>query len=349
MESRRKVALIGLGMAATAHAKALKDLASRVDVAGVYARDPQRRHLFAQRFGFPEAPDVASIVDDPAIHAVLLLTPPDARQDLVDRLSAAGKHILMEKPVERTTDAAERVVALCEARGVRLGIVLQHRFRAGSMHLRGLLDDGALGAVAAVQVSVPWWRPQSYYDEPGRGTLARDGGGVLISQAIHSLDLMTSLAGAVAEVQAVAGTTRLHRMETEDFVGAGLRFESGALGAFTATTAAYPGGGERLTILCEKATATLDAAQLTLSWQDGTVERIGEPAATGGGADPMAFPHDWHRLLIADFLDALDQDREPAVTGRQALAVHHLIDALLLSAGARRAVAPAQRQPLTTW
>lgn len=343
MESRRRVALIGLGMAATPHAKALVDLAGRVDVAGVYARDPERRCAFAQRFGFPEAPDLAAILDDPSIQAVLLLTPPNARQDLVDRLTAAGKHILMEKPVERTTDAAERIVALCEARGVRLGIVLQHRFRAGSMHLRGLLDDGALGPVAAVQLSVPWWRPQSYYDAPGRGTLARDGGGVLISQAVHSLDLMISLAGRVEEVQAVAGTTRLHRMETEDFVGAGLRFDCGALGAFTATTAAYPGTGERLTIVCERATATLDAARLTLSWRDGRVESIGEPAGTGGGADPMAFPHDWHRLLIADFLDALDHGREPAITGRQALSVHYLIDALLQSAHERRAVAPVHR------
>src|SRR5690606_22151086 len=156
--------------------------------------------------------------------------------------------ILMEKPIERTTEAAEAIVATCERQGVSLGIVFQHRFRAGSMRLRALVADGALGPIGCVRLAVPWWRPQTYYDEPGRGTLARDGGGGLISQAIHSIDLMLSLAGPVEEVQSVAGTTRLHRMETEDFVGAGLRFASGAFGSLIATTAAFPGEGEELVI-----------------------------------------------------------------------------------------------------
>ena len=105
-----------------------------------------------------------------------------------------------------------------------LGIVLQHRFRAVAERLADRLASGALGTIAAVHIAVPWWRPQGYYDEPGRGTYARDGGGVLISQAIHTLDLALSLAGPVDEVVAVAGTTALHRMEAEDFVAAGIRF-----------------------------------------------------------------------------------------------------------------------------
>jgi predicted dehydrogenase len=224
---------------------------------------------------------------------------------------------------------------------VRLGVVLQHRFREGSSRLRKLLDDGALGRLATVQLLVPWWRPQSYYDEPGRGTLARDGGGVLISQAIHSLDLMLSLAGPVQEVAGIAGTSALHRMETEDFVGAGLAFANGALGGLVATTAAYPGGPERLVLGGTLATATLEAGTLTVAYQDGRAERFGEPAGTGGGADPMAFPHDWHLALHRDFFDALDTGRAPRVTGREALRVHRLIDALLESArtGRRTAVA----------
>ena len=160
----------------------------------------------------------------------MILTPPNTHLELVERFAAAGKHILLEKPLERSTERALRLVEAAEAAGVKLGVVFQHRFREASEHLRQLLRQRALGELAVVNVSCPWWRPQSYYDEPGRGTLARDGGGVLITQAIHTLDLTLSLAGPVAEVAAITGTTGLHRMETEDFAGGGLRFANGALG-----------------------------------------------------------------------------------------------------------------------
>jgi UDP-N-acetyl-2-amino-2-deoxyglucuronate dehydrogenase len=343
MTIRRRVGLIGLGMAVSPHARSLVDLqaAGRVEVAGAWSRTPARRAAFAERFALPVTDDLDGLIADPSVTAVLLLTPPDARDDLVARLSAAGKHILMEKPVERTTAAALRIVAACEQAGVRLGIVFQHRFREGSLRLRALHAAGALGELALVQLAVPWWRPQSYYDQPGRGTIARDGGGVLISQAIHSLDLMLSLTGPVAEVAAVTGTSRLHRMETEDVVGAGLRFENGALGSLIATTACYPGMPERLVLTGTKGTAVLEAGTLAVDFLDGRSERFGETAGGGGGADPMAFPHDWHERLITDFLDALDEDRPPRIPGREALRVHRLIDALLESGRERRAVTVA--------
>ena len=218
-------------------------------------------------------------------------------------------------------------------------MVFQHRFREASEHLRALLARGALGDLAAVNVISPWWRPQSYYDEPGRGTLARDGGGVLITQAIHTLDLTLSLAGPVAEVAAITGTTGLHRMETEDFAGAGLRFANGAFGALIATTAEYPGFPERIELIGHKGTAILTAGMVTVHYQDGRGERVGEEQGTGGGADPMAFPHDAHRAVLTDFLDALDHDRAPRVTGREALRVHHFIDAVLRASAERRTVA----------
>ena len=340
MTAKRRVAMIGLGMAVVPHARSLVDLqeAGRIEVAGAWSRSPERRTAFAGQFPLPVSDDLEGLIADPGIEAALLLTPPDARQDLVQRLAAAGKHILMEKPVERTTTAAERIVETCERAGVRLGIVFQHRFREGSERLRGLLAEGALGDLTLVQLAVPWWRPQAYYDQPGRGTLARDGGGVLISQAIHSMDLMLSLAGPVSEVAAVAGTSRMHTMETEDVVGAGLRFASGAFGSLVATTACYPGMAERLVITGTRGTALLEAGTLFLDFLDGRSERHGETVGGGGGADPMAFPHDWHKGLITDFLDGLDQDRPPRISGREALRVHRLIDALLESGRQRRTV-----------
>lgn len=332
------IGIVGLGMVADVHARALADLAGRVEVRGVFARDPIRRAAFAARHGVPEAASIRDMLADPALDAVLLLTPPDARQEIVAAAAAAGKHVLAEKPLERGTAAATAIVETCEAAGVTLGVVFQHRMRAASRALAALAASGGLGRLALVQLAVPWWRPQSYYDTPGRGTYARDGGGVMITQAIHSMDLMLSVAGPVAEVAAIGGTSRMHRMEAEDFVGAGLRFANGALGSLVATTAAFPGGAERLELTFEGGAARLEGGTLTVTRLDGTRDETGEASGTGGGADPMAFPHDWHRDVIADFIDAVREGRPPAASGRAALAVHWLVDALAESAREGRAV-----------
>ena len=336
MKSKRGVGVIGLGMASLPHGESLAALSDRVDMRGVFSPSAERRRDFAERFSMPAVDRVEDILDDPEISAVLLLTPPNARLDLVNALTKKQKHILMEKPVERTTAAATEIVERCEAAGVRLGIVFQHRFREASLALRTKLEGGELGDIHAVQLAVPWWRSQGYYDEPGRGSYERDGGGVLISQAIHSLDLMLSLTGPVSEVAAIADTTGLHRMESEDFVGAGLRFESGAVGSLVASTAIYPGSPETLTLVGGKGTATLAGGELMIDCRDGGTEHVGETTGSGDGADPMAFPHDWHQRLIEDFLDALDDGREPSPSGRDALQVHRLIDALMLSAKEKR-------------
>lgn len=326
------VGVIGLGMAAAPHLKSLRDLSEIVTVRGAFSRTAEKRKSVCDEYGMPEAHSVESMLADDVVDAVLILTPPNARMDLVRACAAAGKHILMEKPIERSVAAAEEIVGICENAGVHLGIVFQHRYRPDAIRLRALLASGKLGEIGAVRVQIPWWRDQAYYDEPGRGTLERDGGGVLISQAIHTLDLMLSLLGPVILVQAIAATTRLHAMEAEDFVAAGLQFANGAPGSLVATTAAFPGFPEAIEIDCENATARWQSAALTVHWRDGRVEGGASDVGTGAGADPMAFPHDWHRDLIADFVGAVQEDRQPAVSGRVALNVHYLIDALLESA-----------------
>lgn len=332
------LAIIGCGMAATPHALALNALGDTVAVRGVCARSLERRDAFALQHGFPAAQSVDALAADPSVDAALVLTPPNARLDIVERFAAAGKHILCEKPLERTVDAAVQIDDICRKAGVTLGVVFQHRFRKASEALALRLADGALGDIRMVRVDVPWWREQSYYDEPGRGSYARDGGGVLISQAIHTLDLMLSMTGPCAGVQALTATTALHKMEAEDFVAAGLRFESGAVGSVFATTASYPGDAESIRLDCDKAVALLKSGVLTISWRDGRTETVGESATTGGGADPMAFPFDWHRDLIADFVRAVQARRAPRVTGAAALAVQRLIAAIERSSAEGRRI-----------
>lgn len=324
--------IVGAGMAAKPHALALNALRDQIEVRGVWRRNRDELEQFCATYDFPVAEGYEALLADPAVDAVLVLTPPNAREEIVAAAAKAGKHVLMEKPVERSTEAAARIVADCEAAGVTLGIIFQHRFRAASRALADKVASGELGALQAAHLVVPWWRPQQgYYDKPGRGTFAQDGGGVLITQAIHSLDLMLSLTGPVKAVTALSATTGLHKMETEDFVAGGMEFANGAVGALMATTANYPGGAESLTLNFSAASATLTGGNLTLNWFDGRSETLGEASNSGGGADPMAFPFDWHMAQIAEFAEAVDAGRQPVSTGHSALNVHRLIDALIRS------------------
>ncbi|WP_417408082.1 Gfo/Idh/MocA family protein [Hoeflea sp.] len=326
-----RLAVVGLGMATKPHLDALAELKGRVAVSGVFNRTRSKAVAVQEKFGFPVFDSLEAIAADAGTDGVIIATPPNQRSEIVAQMAAAGKHVLMEKPVERTLSAAQDIVALCEVNGITLGIVFQHRFRQAARRLKILVDSGELGDLALVRAEIPWWRDQAYYDVAGRGSLERDGGGVLISQAIHVLDLMLSLTGPALTVQALTATTRLHKMETEDFAAAGIRFENGAVGSVVATTATYPGEEERLVLDGTKATAVLKGGQLTVTWRDGRTESVGEASGTGGGADPMAFPCDWHRDLIEQFAVAISENGPAAVSGREALRVHALIDAITRS------------------
>ena len=327
--------VVGAGMGAKPHGLALRSLSDTIEVLGVYRRNRAELESFCTTYGLPAAESYEAMLADPRLDGVLVLTPPNAREEIVAAAAAAGKHVLLEKPVERSVAAAERIVDTCAKAGVTLGVIFQHRFRRASRFLAEAIAEDRYGRLEAVHLVVPWWRPQEgYYNQPGRGTLAQDGGGVLITQAIHSLDLMLSLCGPVAAVTAMAATTRLHQMETEDFVSAGLEFANGAVGAMMATTASFPGGPESLTLNFAKATATLTAGNLTVRTMDGQTITEGEASQGGGGADPMAFPFDWHAAQIAEFADAVRNGRQPVSNGQTAVRVHRLIDALMRSAKA---------------
>lgn len=349
------LAVIGTGMVSGIHLQSIADLSDFVHLSGVLSRTPDAARAFAQKakktcgYDIEIYPTIDEICSDQNVDFVLILTPPNARMGFVERLARNGKSILMEKPMERTSMAARRIVEICETHNVQLGVVFQHRVRVASRKLAQLRTDGALGDLVFAEARVPWWRDQSYYDETGRGTYDRDGGGVLISQAIHTLDLMLSFTGQVIEVQAMAHTTALHDMEAEDHVTAALRFENGAVGSLIATTANFPGEAESLTLHFTNAVAKLKAGVLTLNWRDGRAQRFGETTTTGGGADPMAFTHEWHRDVILDFVEALRHDRAPLVTGRIALKVQELIDAMIRSSNEKRTVVLAHQGEGEKW
>lgn len=335
--AKTRIAVVGLGMAAAPHAKSLIDLAGRVEVAACHSPTETRRKAFAGTYGLPVSGDIDGIFADETIDAVMILTPPNTHRDLVRRAATAGKHVLLEKPLEISFERSAELVEAAERAGIKLGVALQHRLRPVSVALKRLIDDGRLGAIVCASARLMNWRPQDYYDQPGRGTKARDGGGVLLTQGIHTLDLLISLVGVPAQVFSYAVTSPVHRMETEDIAAGAARWEGGATGTILATTSAYPGLPDTIDIIGTKGTATLNGTVLAARFHDGSTLDLADEAAGGGtGADPMAFPHQHHRAVLADFLDAVEQDREPNVSGREALKVHGLIEAMLRSAASGR-------------
>ena len=340
----KKVVLIGLGMVADTHLKAIKDLDGELIVHGVFARTAETRKNYAQKIQQElgctprNYTSLTDIISDSEIDFAILLTPPDARLEYIDALSAANIDILLEKPVERTFAAAKALVELCESRNVLLGMVFQYRARQAAMQLDKLVKAGDMGTLGLVNIEIPWWRSQEYYNEPGRGTYARDGGGVLLTQAIHPLELALSLTGPVSQVQAMCATSRFHQMESEDFVSANLVFANGALGSLYATTASYPADAETITLHFDNAVAKLRRTDLQINWRNGKTDDYGEEAASAVGAHPMAFKSDWHKAIIADFANCVSTRAKPIVSGREALHVHQLIDALVESSRQKQVV-----------
>jgi len=325
------VALVGAGMIAKTHVAALSDLQSRISLKTIVSRRPEKARYLTEFYnGKPPVftSDLAAVAADPDIPIAIIATPPSVRKEIIQQLAKAGTHILLEKPLGRTPHEALEVVEICEQEGVALGVLFQHRMRASSIAAAACVKSGALGKLGVVEIEVPLWRDQSYYDELGRGTYARDGGGVMITNAIHSIDLALSLAGPVTSVQAMTATTALHDMEAEDFAIAGLKFSCGAVGSFVASTAMYPHRTEVIRLHFENASLKIDKSALEISWRDGTTNIEGADKDLQNVKPLQGGKHEWHQAVIEDFVDAVSLDRKPMVTGREALISHELIAAI---------------------
>ncbi|WP_270936514.1 Gfo/Idh/MocA family protein [Falsiroseomonas oryzae] len=327
------VGIVGLGMAVAPHMLAIRDLEAegRVRLLGGFSPSAQRRGAFAQAWGAPVFLSLEALLAAPGLDLVIVLTPPGAHLPVAEACAAAGKHLLVEKPLERTVDRAEALAALAARADVTLGVVFQHRFRPAALRLKQAIAAGELGTLLSCSASIRWWRDAAYFAQPGRGTMARDGGGVLLTQAIHTLDLLLHLAGPVSRVAGFARTSPLRAIDTEDIAAAALRFANGAIGAVDATTVAEPGFPERIEIAGTGGSAALVAERLELHLKGRLPEVLDRGLAGGGGADPMAFDHGPHRAMIAEMLDAIEQGRPPSHAGATGLPVLRLIEAILAS------------------
>jgi UDP-N-acetyl-2-amino-2-deoxyglucuronate dehydrogenase len=327
-----RAVVLGAGVSGLAHLAALD--AAGIEVACVSTRDAGR--LSAARELIPDVPVAwppSAALNAPGVELVVVATPPGTHLELVTLAAARRLDVLVEKPLELDLPRSRRLVEAAEDAGIGLGVCFQHRTKPAAVALRDLVRRGGLGKVTGGTVTVPWWRGQEYYDRPGRGRVDHDGGGVLITQAVHFLDLYTWCVGMPGVALGAAGLGPGHRIQSEDVFSGTLRYANGALVSLAATTAAYPGGVECLTVWGTRGTAVLRGGDLVV--HDGTDpggRMVVSDAAPGAGSDPAGLPVRWHRRLIQSTVDAFRNGRRPPCDGRSALATQSLVAALYRSA-----------------
>lgn len=334
------ICIVGSGVSGTIHARALQAVKGvRIQAVVDVAAEPLR--AFADRWKVPSFyTNLEDALADPAVQAVHLCTPPFLHEQQALLCAQAGKHVLVEKPLARNLREADAIIACCEAAGVMLGAVFQHRFEPLPQAVKAAVTEGRLGRLFLGDAYVKWYRSQEYYDAGGwRATRDKEGGGALINQAIHSIDLLRWLMGPVVEVVGKTATAA-HSIETEDIGLALLRFDNGALGVIEGATAVYPGFPERIELHAENGTVVLNEGKKQIDWHlRGSESRVqGEASDEDYARDPAAISTVGHTAQFRDFYAAIAEGRRPAVDGYEGRLALEIIEAIYHSAAAGEAL-----------
>lgn len=319
------IGIVGVGMIANFHARAIGD-AKGCHLVGATARRPDAVAEFASKHGCRGFDSLDAMLADPNVQAISICAPSGAHRDPAVAAAQAGKHVIVEKPLEVTTERCDEIIKACDDAGVRLSVTFQSRFHESSRLMKQAVDAGRFGKITMGDAYVKWFRSQEYYDSGAwRGTWQLDGGGALMNQAIHSVDLLLWLMGPVAEISAMTATMTHERIEVEDVAVATLKFKNGALGVIEATTTAYPGCLKRIEISGSHGTAILeeeDIKQWTFADETPEDEAIRERMAgkteTGGGAaDPAAIGHHGHTMLFEEVVASITENRPSMLDGHE--------------------------------
>ncbi|MDB6127611.1 MAG: oxidoreductase domain protein [Verrucomicrobia bacterium] len=339
MKDQVGFAIVGTGSIADFHARAMAEL-SGARLHAVHSRDPGRSAEFAARHSATADVSLAALLRRPEVDVVCITTPSGAHEEVVLPALAAGKHVLCEKPLEISTSRIDRMLAEAKSRGRFLGVVLPARFGDGACAVKAAVEQGRFGRLTLCSAYVKWWRTDDYYRSgKWRGTWALDGGGALMNQGIHAVDLLIWLAGIPDDVKAFAGTLAHAGIEVEDTLAASLHFAHGALGSIECATSCSPGSSRRIEICGTRGSATLEEDKIT-RWEfdaprpeDAALLKQNAGATGGSGAaDPRALGIVGHKRVIADMIDAVQNTRPPAVTGEEGRKSVALIEQIYASA-----------------
>jgi len=331
--------IVGLGMIAAYHARAIKETRGAVLV-GAVGRSPEKARQFAREHGAVFASSsLEELVARPDVQVICITTPSGAHLEPALTAIRAGKHILVEKPLEITVERVDQILAAAEKAGVRVAGVFQARFGTGAQTAKAAVAAGRLGRLVLASAYFKWHRSAEYYRDTWKGTAALDGGGALINQGIHAVDLLQWLAGMPSEVFGLT-TRRVHTaIEVEDTVCAALRFPDGALGAIEGTTAAFPGWSRRIELAGENGSLQLEDDQIT-RWDfrekrpddEAILRAKPDEAVRGGSSSPNQISHAGHLRQIQDLVDALTAGTAPVIDGREARHAVALVRAVYESA-----------------
>lgn len=355
-------ALVGCGSIASTHADALAALPD-VHLAACCDIVPEQAAAFAQKYGLRALP-FADVLNDPAIEAVTVCVPSGLHAEIGTQALSAGKHVILEKPMDISLAACDRLLAAAKDARRTLAVISQHRFDPATLRVKQAVERGELGALIMIDACIPWYRPQDYYDSGDwRGTYALDGGGALMNQGVHTVDLMRWICGPVQTVYAQTRTAAHARIEVEDVACATLTFANGAIGTLTASTALYPGFAARLAVHGTRGSAVIEGDTLNMLAVQGQDALVGSDAnvhalqiATGGtkaategkardaltpasaASDPAAVWGEAHRAQLADFVHCCRTGQTPVVDGAGARAAVEIVLAVYESARTGRAV-----------
>jgi len=341
-------AIVGCGMIARFHARALAEVPGAKLVALV-SRKPANAQTLMQALGVQcEAyTDLKPVLGRKDVDVVIVTTPSGAHMEPAVAAAEAGKHVVVEKPLEITLERCDRIIDACQRKGVKLCTIFPSRFGDANQALKQAVDAGRFGKLTLGETTCKWWRPQSYYDDGGwKGTLALDGGGALMNQAIHNVDLLSWMMGPVSHISGLTAMLAHERIEVEDTAAACLRFKNGALGVIQATTSVFPGLPKTIAVHGDKGTAVIEQDDL-VRWEftpeiadDRQIkERFAQKTgASGGSSNPAAISHIGHARQLTDFAQSIKAGRPPLVDGREGRKAVEIILAIYQSAATERVV-----------
>ena len=326
-----RVGIIGTGAISHKHAQVYRNIGFELTVCTDIFEAAGRK--FADQYGCEFVPTYEALCRHPKVDYVDVCTFPDFRLEPIEICAASGKHVQVQKPIATNLETARRMIETARRGNVLLGVVSQHRFDDASLFLSRAIAAGRLGKLLQCDCYVKWYRSAEYYSRPIKGSWKTEGGGALMNQAIHQVDLLRWLAGPVKEVCGMWQLGALHKIESEDVVNAVVRYASGATGVFQAATAFWPGYTERTEFHGTKGTAIISGDKLT-TWD--VQDDSGEPApiskeVASGSSDPMAISLEPFERQFRDFGDAIAQGRKPLVTGEEGLQALEVVDAIYRS------------------
>ena len=336
------IGILGGGNISDTHARAAAAIPG-VRVVACYGANRERTAKLAAQHGAAVYDDLDSFLDHRPMDIVAIGSPSALHAEQGIAAARRGLHVLSEKPLDITTARADRLIEACDAAGVKLGVFFQDRLRPAIVEVKRMLDSGDLGKPVMINGRVRWYRPPEYYSSSKwRGTWRLDGGGALMNQAIHTVDLVQWLFGPVARVSS-AVATRIHDIEVEDTAAAVIEFTSGAIGTIEATTSLYPGYPRRLEVTGSEGTVIIEGdniSQRDVRGAAGATTGAAPAPRLENVASPVVSDSSAHQRVIEDFIRAIRDDTVPSTDGREGRRSVELVEMIYAAARAHQPVGP---------